>query len=174
MRKVLLIIGIVLVVLGIGIYFMIQDAKYNTTNVDNTNLEVVGQEYSIISREHIKVGQQHDAYNSNPPTSGPHYEQPANWGIYATELIDEQLIHNLEHGGIWISYKNIDDDTLSKLKAIASSNPGSVILTPREKNDQPIVLASWGRLQSLESYDEAKILEFITHNKNKSPEPLAY
>lgn len=175
MRKVLLTVGIVLVFLGLGVYLMIQDAKYNTTNIDNTNLEVVGQEYSIVSREHIKeVQTEHQAYNSNPPTSGPHYEQPANWGIYATELPDERVIHNLEHGGIWISYKGIDDDILSKLKTIASSNPGSVILTPREKNEKPIVLASWGRLQALDSYDEAKILEFITHNKNKSPEPLAY
>lgn len=174
MRKVLLIIGIVFVLLGLGIYLMIQDAKYNTTNVDNTDLPQVGQEYPIISRDHIKVGQQHDPYNSNPPTSGPHYEQPANWGIYATEIPDEQLIHNLEHGGICISYKNIDDATLDKIKTIARSNPGSVVVTPRDANEAPIVLASWGRLQSLDVFDETKIVEFITHNKNKSPEPLAY
>src|SRR3989344_5078 len=52
----------------------------------------------------VAVGASHEAYNSNPPTSGPHYEQPSRWGVSQAELPDEQLIHNLEHGGIWISY----------------------------------------------------------------------
>lgn len=46
-------------------------------------------------RNHINVGASHSVYNSNPPTSGWHYENPAGKGIYKKELPDEQLIHNL-------------------------------------------------------------------------------
>lgn len=132
-----------------------------------------GETFEILGQEHISVGASHPAYNSNPPTSGWHYGQPANWGVYQEELPDEQLIHNLEHGGIWISYKDVDQETKSNLEAISKKYPGSVIVTPRSANDAKIVLASWGRLEKLESFEETKIMDFIKANRNKSPEPLA-
>ena len=132
----------------------------------------LGLAYPIQGQDHIEVGATHAPYNSNPPTSGPHYVQPAAWGVYQTELPDEQLVHNLEHGGIWISYKNIDDSTKAALEKIAHSQ-SKIIMTPRANDDAPIVLASWGRLQAFQTYDEKGILAFIEANKNQSPEPLA-
>ncbi len=132
-----------------------------------------GQAFPIQGAEHIQIGAEHPAYTTNPPTSGWHYGQSAAWGVYQEALPDEQLIHNLEHGGIWISYKDITPDIKSKLETLAQKYPGSVILTPRTQNNTPITLASWGRLQELSSYDEAIIITFIRANKNKSPEPLA-
>ncbi len=132
-----------------------------------------GKDFSIQGQEHIQIGTSHPAYNSNPPTSGWHYPQPANWGVYQEELPDEQVVHNLEHGGIWISYKDIDEATKAQLETIGKQYPGSVIVTPRAKNDSKIALASWGRLQKLDQFDEKLVLDFIKANKNKSPEPLA-
>lgn len=133
-----------------------------------------GAAVPILGRDHIQVGATHSEYNSNPPTSGSHYADPAAWGVYQNELPDEQLIHNLEHGGIWISYKpDIDPSTKSQLESIGKKYPGSVVVTPRVKNDSVIALASWGRLEKLESFDEAKIVDFVGANRNKSPEPLA-
>ncbi len=132
-----------------------------------------GVAYPIQGRDHIAVGATHDPYNSDPPTSGPHYAQPAEWGVYDKELPDEQLIHSLEHGGIWISYKDIDQVTKDKLTALGHRYPGSVIITPRAKNDAKIVLASWGRLEKFDQYNEDIIEAFIKANKNDSPEPLA-
>ncbi len=129
--------------------------------------------YPIQGRDHIAIGAIHDPYNSNPPTSGSHYEQPANWGFYDRELPDEQLVHNLEHGGIWISYTGIDEETLSNLKKIAQAYPGSVVVTSRAKNEQKIILASWGTLKRLTDYDKDVIMDFISAHKNKSPEPIA-
>jgi type II secretory pathway pseudopilin PulG len=174
-KQVIIIVGIVIVVLGLGFLLFSQDQKTAGLKVDaDANAAKQGQEFPELSRTHINPGDQHEAYNSNPPTSGPHWAQPANWGVYDTPQVDEQFVHNLEHGGIWISYKpSIDADTKAKLQAIAKANPGSVVMSPREADESPIVLASWTRLEKLESYDEAKILDFIKSNKNKSPEPLA-
>ncbi|MDP3729138.1 MAG: DUF3105 domain-containing protein [bacterium] len=132
-----------------------------------------GEAFPILGQEHIEVGATHPAYNSNPPTSGWHYAKPADWGVYQEELPDEQLIHNLEHGGIWIAYKDVDQKTKSDLEVIGKKYPGSVIVTPRSGNDAKIVLASWGRLETLESFNETRIVDFIKANRNKSPEPLA-
>lgn len=135
--------------------------------------EPLGRSIPSQGQAHIAAGAAHQEYNSNPPTSGWHYAQPANWGVYQKELPDEQIIHNLEHGGIWISYKDVDADTLSKIEDIAKRYPNKLIVTPRTKNDSAIALVSWGRSLELGSFDEQIIIDFIKSNKNKSPEPNA-
>ncbi len=175
MKKIIIITLIALAVVSFGVILFIQDVKTSKLVVkeDNKNIQEVGQSFPEQKREHIAIGQQHEAYNSNPPTSGPHYADPADWGVYSEALPDEKALHNLEHGGIWISYKDIDDQTKSNLERIAKANSGSVIMTPRPTDDAKIVLASWTRIEKLDDYNESKILEFIKANKNKSPEPLA-
>lgn len=136
-------------------------------------LSPVGQEIPIEGREHVPEGTKVDYRNSNPPTSGNHWPTPAWWGFYNAPLPDEQLVHNLEHGGIWISYKDIDDTTKTQLLKLAQQYPQAVIVTHRLENDTRIAVASWGRLEKLDAFDEEKIITFIKANFNQSPEPLA-
>jgi hypothetical protein len=88
-------------------------------------------------------------------------------------LPDERVVHNLEHGGIWITYTNVSTETRSKLRDIAQQYPQSVIVTKRPENDAPIAVASWGQLLKLESFDRSRIVTFIEQNRNHSPEPIA-
>lgn len=132
-----------------------------------------GIAYPNQGQEHIKPGQEHVAYNSNPPTSGPHFEQPAKWGIYKEELPDETLIHNLEHGGIWISYKpGIAEDLRKKLEHFYEKWGAKIIVTPRAKNDTDVVLAAWTRLDTFSAadYSENRVERFIEAFRNKGPE----
>ena len=131
----------------------------------------VGQAFPNQGQEHIAVGAAHLPYNSNPPTSGPHYLNPAAWGIYQAGLPDEVLIHNLEHGGIWISYNNIDRTTKQRIEALAKEHPDKMIVTPRALDDAKIVLASWRHLLKLDTFDEETVISFIKANKNRAPEP---
>lgn len=129
------------------------------------------QEFESQGAAHINPGESHPPYNSNPPTSGWHYQNPVAWGIYENQLADETLIHNLEHGGIWISYKlDLLEDQKTKLKEIVGRYKSKVILEPRVQNDSPISLAAWQRLLKLDTIDEVKITEFISTYKNKGPE----
>lgn len=132
-----------------------------------------GEQQVIQGSRHIQVGAQHDDYNTNPPTSGDHHANAARWGIYDSSLPDEQLVHNLEHGGIWISYKTLGEGELESLEAFANDHSQSVVLTPRAGNDSNIALAAWGRLEQMEVLDMEKVELFYKGNKNKSPEPLA-
>ncbi len=158
-------LGILLILVFIGYIIFLFNSK--------TTASRPGQPVSIQGREHIPVGAAHPEYNSNPPTSGWHYAQDTDWGVYQQELKDENVVHSLEHGGIWISYQpSIDNDAKEKLETIGKRYPGSVIVSPRSANDSPIALASWGRLEKLSSFDETRVIEFIKRNKNKSPESL--
>ncbi len=135
----------------------------------------IGEAISDQGREHITQGStQHPSYNSNPPTSGPHWPQQAECKIYTQEVPDEAAIHSLEHGAVWISYKDKNDNKLvEKLTDFAKKNLNKLLLSPRSKNDSSLAVASWGRSLKLEEFDEQQINEFIKANKNNSPEPLA-
>ena len=149
-----------------AVYGLVWSARQGTR-------ERLGEAFPNQGQEHVAVGSTHPAYNSNPPTSGWHYAQPANWGIYQNELPDENLVHNLEHGGIWISYTGVSTTTKEQIEALAKKYPNKMIVAPRSKNDSKIVLASWTRLLKLDNFDEATIVNFIKANKNRSPEPNA-
>ena len=140
--------------------------------------DLPGQLFSEVSREHIASGAPHPPYNSNPPTSGHHYGQSAEWGIYKEQLPDEQLIHNLEHGGVWISYKpGISDDIVKKLEGMYEKyGKRKIIVTPRPENDIDIALAVWTRLDkfNVSEYSDERVENFIQRLKNKlGPEPFA-
>lgn len=88
------------------------------------------------------------AYNSNPPTSGPHFAQPANWGLYDYEVPDQIFIHNLEHGGIWIAYRpSVPAAVVAELTAIVREFGGAkLVMAPRSANDADVSVAAWSRL----------------------------
>lgn len=62
-----------------------------------------GQKMVDLGRKHVPMGEKVD-YNSNPPTSGPHYEDWVRSGVYETPKDDGYLIHSLEHGYVIMSY----------------------------------------------------------------------
>ncbi|MGH2377938.1 MAG: DUF3105 domain-containing protein [Candidatus Limnocylindria bacterium] len=117
---------------------------------------------------HVPVGSA-VSYNSIPPTSGPHYaSQVAPWASYTERIEDPVVVHNLEHGGIAIAYKGIDEATVDRLEGFLESFPPSrfgnrvkLVIHPDERlNDGEIVLTAWERLDRLEEFDEARIRKF--------------
>ncbi len=114
-------------------------------------------------------------YNSTPPTSGSHYDTPAAWGIHLQPPKDEALVHNLEHGGIVISYnpnqvKGKDlKDLRSQVRELSKTNP-RLVLTPRPGLDTPIALTAWTYLQTLDRYDPAAVQAFYEAHIARGPE----
>lgn len=112
-------------------------------------------------------------YHSSPPTSGPHFANVAEWGVYTEEIHDQILIHNLEHGGILIAYRpGIDPGIIAKLEAIAKAFGRKVIMAPRAANDADIALAAWTRVEKFPAseFSEERVREFIRAWRNKGPE----
>jgi len=131
------------------------------------------QAYPILGRNHISDGST-ASYNSNPPTSGDHYQNPAPARFYDKELPDEQLVHNLEHGHVWIAYKpNPSSEIIDILKDFSG---GNIVVTPRSKNDTDIALAAWGRLDKFNieanEIDRQRIKDFISRYQNRGPESV--
>ena len=161
----LIIAAIVIFVIG-GIGYLIA-----TTDQQSS---LTGEVIEDQGRNHISPGSPHEPYNSNPPTSGPHLSNLQPCDLYNDEVPDEAVLHSLEHGAIWITYKDKDNSELvGQLREVFEEESAKVILSPRSQNESAIAVASWGRLLKLDEFDKQQILDFIQSNRNNSPEPLA-
>lgn len=198
-RTTLIIIGAVLVLclcvalisIGVGGYFV-----YNQTGANPSSARVVGaptgalpttppvaipptnascddiEEYDDLGYDHIRPGQPHPLYNSNPPTSGAHWADPQEWGIYTTPQVQEQLVHNLEHGGIVIQYNNLSSAELQRLIDFVKSNPRHMILAPYPGLDRNVRVAftAWTYLQTCNGADLDALDDFIEEFRDQGPE----
>ena len=134
-----------------------------------------------LASPHIQnVTDPHPPYNSDPPTSGYHWGGgTAPWGVLTQPISDELTVHNLEHGGVIIHYRqDLDKATVDKLTTLArdlqQKNP-CIVLVPRvdSKLDVPIVVTSWTYMLKLKSYDENSIRAFYkNHVGQDGPEKI--
>lgn len=167
MRKSLLRYGIIfaiVVAVGYGLFLLARAA--------GPQGEDFSVAYAVQGRTHVAFGATHPEYNSNPPSSGPHYGESARGGFYDEPLPDEQVVHNLEHGDIWIAYRpDISDEVKETLESFAGRY---VVVSPRAQNAGDISLVAWGRVDtfSIENgvLDEERIKDFIRRYDNRGPE----
>ncbi|MBI4049813.1 MAG: DUF3105 domain-containing protein [Candidatus Doudnabacteria bacterium] len=165
MKTVIVIVIVMVAVLGLG-FLLFQQSNQPAGNLPGQGFEIQGAQHT----PGCTVGEV--PYNSNPPTSGCHDPKPAAWGIYDQTQPDEVLIHNLEHGGIWVSYKpELDPAQVELLKDLAHRYR-KIVVEPRSQNDANIALAAWGRLQEFDQYEEASVLRFIEAFYDKGPEKV--
>ena len=167
---------LIILIVGGGIYWI---SKRSSEKIAERKIYAVF--YQTQSRDHIAIGQSHPAYNSNPPTSGWHYENPAEKGIYKKELPDEQFIHDLEHGYIWISYRpDASSEIIKQLENFYGFGK-KIVVAPRKENDKLIAIIAWNWLDkfdpasgdSLNDAELKRIGDFIDAYINQGPEPNA-
>lgn len=75
----------------------------------DASCDVVIETPPLLASPHVPEGTVVD-YNSNPPSSGPHYPIWANFGEYPAPVQAGYLVHDLEHGAVLLLYKPCDDD----------------------------------------------------------------
>lgn len=161
--------GILVVVIS-----MLGQKKQTTEQVKLSN-ELVGQKVEEMKSPHIKIGELHEVYNSNPPTSGPHIgDAVAGPGIKNNPVSDELVVHSLEHGAVVLWYRqDLKEEDVGRLKKVFNQASGKKIMIPRKEMDTPIALTSWNQILRLNEIDEVKIKEFIETNNDRGPEKAA-
>lgn len=174
--KFFLIWFLVILIMGGGIYWFIKRSQEKIAERKIYAVQVSDQ-----GRNHIDIGASHPSYSSNPPTSGWHYANPAKKGVYKEKLADEQVVHNLEHGYIWISYRPETNPEIIKQLENFYGFGKKIVVEPRKENDKLIAIAAWNWLDkfdpvsstSLSDTELKRIGDFIDEYINKGPEPNA-
>jgi len=143
-----------------------------------------GQKMESQGNSHINEGADHPPYNSVPATSGWHYAQPlapVKWGIHEVFIPEEKRLHNLEHGGVSITYDpdRASDELIASLEELVknagSENFSEILLSPYPGTEHIINLTSWLFIDSFNTFDKSRINDFITshHNSANAPERFA-
>ena len=116
-----------------------------------------------LGNRHIRVGTSGAVtYNSEPPTSGPHYPTIVSWGVHWKPIDKGFQVHNLEDGGVLVQYNCSDcPELVKKLEALVRGYSEYVILAPYPPMKHKIALTAWGKIDTLEAFDEKRITSFI-------------
>lgn len=162
------IIAIIIAAVVYGIYFLVKGAGPE------------GPDFSrpvpiMPSKAHVQIGTVVN-YNSNPPTSGPHYDTPARPGFREEPIPDGYLVHSLEHGLVLVTYHPRIGKEAEKLREI--TGPFTVVV-PRETNETDIGLSAWGRIDTfnlnngtITKSDLDRIRDFVKRYANRGPERI--
>ncbi len=117
--------------------------------------------------DHIADTDPDPAWDSDPPTHGPHDGIWAIWGAYDQEIQQRKLVHNLEHAGLVVQYgPNVPPGEVEKLRAAVLQDTEWTVLAPYAKLDDRISYAVWAKLATCKNFDQA-VLDRYRSFRNK-------
>jgi len=114
-------------------------------------------------------------YAQTPPVGGEHDPTWLNCGVYQDPVREENAVHSLEHGAVWITYSSeLPDSDVAALRGIVG-DANYLILSPIKGLPSPIVASAWGKQLTFSELNETKLKAFIdTYREGpQTPEPGA-
>ncbi|MBA3433525.1 MAG: DUF3105 domain-containing protein [Actinobacteria bacterium] len=127
-------------------------------------------------------------WNTDPPTSGPHFGFDSNenlgtviWGAYTEPLQPARIVHNLEHGGVYVFYGDeVPESAVAQLRGFYDEHERGTLLAPYPKLGDKIALGAWvsdgekgsGYLAKCNGFDEDAFSAFFSGFQFKGPERL--
>jgi len=112
-------------------------------------------------------------YPQSPAVGGPHAPVWLDCGVYDEPVREENAVHDLEHGTVWIAYDpDLDGDDVDEL---ADALPQNGILAPYPGLTAPVVVTVWGRQLELVGADDPRLSLFLRRygGGETAPEPFA-
>ncbi len=162
---------VALTVLSVG--FLIWSSFTGTAPAPAVPIEGV-QKYTHKDSSHTtdKV-----TYSEIPPTGGNHAPMWAacNGNVYDKPLPNEQAVHSLEHGAVWITYQpSVDTAQIATLSKKVQGHLYA-FMSPFPEQKSPIVLTAWGNQLSVQTADDSRIDQFVKQfsQGRQTPEPGA-
>jgi len=111
------------------------------------------------------LGNTEVTWETNPPTSGPHYPIPPKGGNYDYALSNLEQVSFLESGGVIVQYlPDIYGNNHPKLASFASNY---VIISPNETLESLLVATAWTWKLSCKEYDFESLAKFIAERQGE-------
>ena len=98
-------------------------------------------------------------YPQDPPAGGAHAPVWLACGVYDEPVRDENAVHDLEHGSVWITHA--PDLSAADRAALADQLPDNGIMSPREGLPSPVVVTVWGAQLRLDGADDPRLGLFL-------------
>lgn len=128
--------------------------------------------FGTLPRNHV-IGVVH--YQQNPPVGGDHNPVWQNCGFYDQPVHNENAVHSLEHGAVWITYRpGLPADQVQILENMAHAQT-YVLVSPYPGLPAPVVASAWSTQERFRSATDPKLSEFVAKYRlgPQTPEPGA-
>lgn len=111
-------------------------------------------------------------YAEAPPMGGDHDAAPLVCGTYDEPVREENAVHSLEHGAIWVTYdpEQVDETAIRRFELALSDK---AIISPYDDLPAPVVVTAWNRQLQLSGWDDGGFHDFVAEYRDghTSPEP---
>lgn len=102
-------------------------------------------------------------YDTTPPTGGNHspYWADCSGTVYAHAIANENAVHALEHGAVWVTYR--DGLPASQVTTLANDVKGQdhVLMSPYPSLKSAVSLQAWGYQLFVDKVTDPRIAQFI-------------
>ncbi|GGW20952.1 membrane protein [Streptomyces capoamus] len=127
-----------------------------------------------LSRTHVTTKV---SYPMHPPVGGNHNPVwlNCNGDVYTEPVADENAVHALEHGAVWVTYTaKADKADVDALAAKVKKTPYS-LMSPYANQDAPLILSAWGHQVAVKSAKDPEVDKFFAAyvQGQQTPEPGA-
>lgn len=126
--------------------------------------------YTGLSRDHTTAKV---TYAQNPPVGGAHAPIWQNCGWYSGQVANENAVHSLEHGAVWVTYSpNLSSSDRATLKQELSGKQ-YVVASEYPGLPGPVVASAWGKQVVLDGVKDPRLMEFVNDfaGSPSAPEP---
>lgn len=173
-NKILTYTAIIVIIAGLigGGWYLIDSQKKDEKA---KNGPIAGEKtWSNLSREHVSKSVK---YPMTPPVGGNHDPvwQDCDGKVYTHELRNENAVHALEHGAVWITYNDKASDADIKALGAKVSKTQYSLMSPYKSQSSPITLSAWGHQLNVTKASDSRVEKFLdTYVQGKqTPEPGA-
>ncbi|PVU81539.1 hypothetical protein DDP54_15990 (plasmid) [Cellulomonas sp. WB94] len=167
------VVVLVLVLGGVTAAVLVRQQARNSELAAAASAPIAGvTEYPNLARDHV-VGAV--TYPQTPPVGGDHAETLTNCGVYTTPVKNEQAVHSLEHGAVWVTYSpDLPADQVAILAGVVGKNSYG-LLSPFPGLSSPVVASAWGLQLTMSSASDPRLPAFVAKYANgpQTPEPGA-
>jgi hypothetical protein len=116
-------------------------------------------------------------YDHDPPAGGQHNPVWQNQGFYDKPVRNENAVHTLEHGGVWITYRpDLPQDQKDRIRDVVQGQDCMLASPyPDLPENTPVVASAWGVQMKFESADNSDLDKFVNYYRKgpQTPEPNA-
>ena len=179
-NKLLLVASVVIAVLVIAGFALptIIDSLSGPTDLSygtaNAYVEGVGEKQEIMrTKNHVDLDDSDDndlvAYSSSPPASGDHWSIAQRCGFFNDPVPDEQIVHNLEHSNVVISYNLPNEADVDQLESVYNEleegwRSHFTVVRPYDRiGVGQVALSAWGVIDVMDGIDQERIQRFFEH-----------
>jgi len=116
-------------------------------------------------------------YPMDPPVGGRHHPTPLNCNgdVYTKPVRNENAVHSLEHGAVWVTYTSRAAKADIKVLAARVRRTPYSMMSPYGRQKQPIMLSAWGVQRAVKGAKDPNVAKFFEKyvQGEQTPEPGA-